>query len=178
MAAAGGVAALALAFALAPPLVERAHSVVSDVSQNRLRIWRTSLGMIAARPLLGSGFGTFGQAYAQVKAPGMSPEPFAFDLALNIAVETGILGLLAALWVAVAAARTWAEQGRRAPPDHVGTPFRHLVSAMWIALLVDQIADNTLFSIGTSAAAWLLLALVVVPSGGAAEAASEDRARV
>jgi hypothetical protein len=28
--------------------------------------------------------------------------------------------------------------------------------------LVDQLADNTLFSISTSAALWLLLALVVV----------------
>jgi O-antigen ligase len=170
-AACGGAVVLALAFVLAPPLADRARSVLSDVSQNRIRIWHASLGMVAARPLLGTGFGTFGQAYARVKAPGMSPEPFAFDLALNLAVETGILGFLAALWVAIAAARAWAEQGRRAPPPEGGRaappgvdPFRHVLSAMWIALLVDQLADNTLFSVGTSAALWLLVALIVLPA--------------
>ncbi len=156
--AAGG-AALVLAGFLAPPLMGRMRTTASDVSQNRIVIWRTSLGMVAARPLLGSGFGTFGTAYDQVKRPQASPEPFAFDLALNLAVETGLLGLLAAVWVAVAAAREW----RRCRAAAESDPFRAVVPALWAGLLVDQLADNTLFSIGTSAALWLLLALLAVP---------------
>jgi hypothetical protein len=40
---------------------------------------------------------------------------------------------------------------------------RSIIAALWAGLLVDQLADNTLFSISTSAALWLLLAFVVVP---------------
>jgi O-antigen ligase len=135
---------------------------LSDVTGNRVQIWHTSLEMIAAHPLLGTGFGTFEAAYDGRKAPEMSSEPFAFDMGLNLAVETGLLGLLAALWVAFAAARAWRRTGRAGPPD----PLRDAIGAAWLALLVDQLADNTLFSISTSAGLWLLLAMIVIPVGG------------
>jgi len=159
---AGGLVALALAGAASPQLEPRLRDTLSDVSGNRLRIWHTSVEMIAARPLLGTGFGTFETAYDQRKDPAMSPEPFAFDMALNLAVETGLLGLLAALWVAVRAAREWHRRGRAAPPGV--DLLRVVIVATWLALLVDQLADNTLFSISTSAGLWLLLALVAVPA--------------
>jgi len=158
---AGGLVALALVGAASPQLGPRIRYTLSDVSGNRLRIWHTSLEMIAARPLLGTGFGTFETAYDQRKDPAMNSEPFAFDMALNLAVETGLLGLLAALWVAVRAAREWQRRGRAAPPG--ADPLQVVIVASWLALLVDQFADNTLFSISTSAGLWLLLALVAVP---------------
>ncbi len=161
---AAGLVVIALAGILAPQLGARIRTTVSDLSGNRLRIWHTSLKMIKAHPLLGTGFGTFEKAYGQVKAPEMSPEPFAFNLALNIAVETGILGLGAVLWIAAACAREWLHWGRSVPP---GTdPLRALIAALWVGLLVDQMADNTLSSISTSAGVWLLLALLVSPSVG------------
>lgn len=168
---AGGAAVVVLAGALVPPFAGRVRDTVSDVSRFRLVVWRTSLGMIAARPLLGTGFGTFQTAYDRVKPAQAMPEPFAYDLALNIAVETGFLGLLAALWVASTAVRGWTKQGERAragPGDGAGAPgagwFRAIVPALWIGLFVDQLADNTLFSISTSAALWFLLALTASPS--------------
>ncbi len=180
---AGGAVLLVVAVALTPSLMKRVRDTAFDVSHNRVLIWQTSLAMIGAHPLLGTGFGTFEQAYGRVKASDMSPEPFAFNLALNIATETGILGFLGALWVAVAAVRVW----RRAPggrAEKIRLPtaqslrklaprdadlLRPIISALWIGLLVDQFADNTLFSISTSAAVWLLLAFVVAspePSRG------------
>jgi putative inorganic carbon (HCO3(-)) transporter len=137
-----------------------------DVKGMRIRIWRTSLEMIADRPLLGTGFGTFERAYEHRRGPEMSPEPFAFDLWLNLAVETGLLGVAAAVGVAAAAVVAWtrAAPAARGPGPRGGTPdlWRPAVAAMWIALLLDQLADNTLFSISTSAALWLLLALTAV----------------
>lgn len=158
---AGALVLLLTIGALTPSIVKRVRATASDVSHNRLLIWRSSLGMIKAHPLLGTGFGTFETAYAQVKAPEMSSEPFAFNLALNIAAETGLLGLLGALWVVVTAVRLWRHEDRRAAPD--ADAMRPIVAALWIGLLVDQLADNTLFSISTSAGLWLLLALLVVP---------------
>ena len=162
-------AALAAAFvllvlggALTPQLTARVRYTVSDVSGNRFRIWQTSLRMIGARPLLGTGFGTFGQAYERWKDPGMSPEPFAFNLWMNVAVEIGLLGLLGALWVALTAVREWQARGRRGPPGV--DPMRPAITAVWVGLLVEQSADNALFAIGTSAVLWLMLALLVVPA--------------
>jgi O-antigen ligase len=147
--------------ALTPQLANRLPSTLSDVSGNRLRIWHASLEMIAARPLLGTGFGTFERAYGQRRAPGMSPEPFAFNLWLNLAVEIGLVGLAAALGVAIEAVRTWRRRLRSSLATALD-PWRPVLVGLWIGLLVDQFADNTLFSISTSAALWLLLALVVV----------------
>lgn len=156
---AGGAVALVLASAVTPQLHQRLRDTVTDVSGNRIRIWRTSLSMIRRHPVLGTGFGTFETEYERRKAPGMSPEPFAFNLALNIAVETGLVGFLGACWIGVAAVRAWWQQGRRAPP--LADPMRSVIAALWVGLLVDQLADNTLFSVSTSAALWLMLALLV-----------------
>jgi O-antigen ligase len=154
--------------AATPQLANRLRDTVTDVNSNRVQIWHTSLGMVAERPLLGTGFGTFQTAYDQHRRAAMSPEPFAFNLWLNLAVETGILGLAAALWVAARAILAW----RRQPGDHSAKASlvagdelgRSIIAALWAGLLVDQFADNTLFSISTSAALWLLLALVFVPA--------------
>jgi O-antigen ligase len=157
-AVAGGLALLVLAAAVTPQLRARLGDTVQDVSGNRLRIWRTSVGMIAEHPYLGTGFGTFETAYEAKKDPKMSPEPFAFNLWLNLAVETGLLGLAAVLWIAGTAVREWMRA-----EDRFTDPLRTVIGALWIGLLVDQFADNTLFSISTSAGLWLLLALLVVP---------------
>ncbi len=151
-----------------PQLANRLQHTLSDVAGNRVQIWRTSFGMIAEHPLLGTGFGTFQTAYDQHRAAAMSPEPFAFNLWLNLVVETGILGVAAALWVAIAAMLAWRreQQGDRESDQNARVPGdfgRPVVAALWVGLLVDQFADNTLFSISTSAALWLLLALVLVP---------------
>jgi O-antigen ligase len=148
-----------------PQLANRLRDTVSDVEGNRVRIWQTSARMIAQRPVFGTGFGTFQTAYDRYRAPTMSPEPFAFNLWLNLAAETGTLGLAAALWIALEAVRAWRRQGAKGAWEGQETaPFgRHVVAALWIGLLVDQFADNTLFSISTSAALWLLLALLMVP---------------
>lgn len=166
--AAAAVAGLVLLVGIAaatPQFAYRLRHTVEDVAGNRVRIWHTSFQMVAARPALGTGFGTFQTAYDRRRPAGSSPEPFAFNLWLNLAVETGLLGLGAALWVGVAALHAWRsgrghEHGAAAGPAY---PWRPVVAALWAGLLVDQFADNTLFSISTSAALWLLLALLAVP---------------
>jgi len=157
---AGGLVIVALATAATPQFMGRLRYTVSDVSHNRIQIWRESFDMVQAHPVLGTGFGTFEREYARHKGPAMSSEPFAFNLALNLAVETGLLGLLAALWVAFAAFRIWRSADQRSPS---AKSLRSLTGALWLGLLVNQLADNTLFSISTSAGLWLLLAMTIAP---------------
>lgn len=163
------------AMKISPPLVTRWINVTHDFDTNRSKVWGTSLQMVAASPWLGTGFGTFEAAYSARITRDESREPFAFNLALNLAVETGLLGLYAAVWVAVVAVGEWRRQGRG--PGAAGDASRPVIVAAWVALLADQMLDNTLFSIGTSAALWLLLALLVVPAADARSEAARDRVR-
>ena len=72
----------------------------------RMLIWEGTLRMIAAHPFLGSGPGSFQVAYPQYRIPEYFRNPHAVDATahahnefLEIAAETGILGLGAFLWV-------------------------------------------------------------------------------
>jgi hypothetical protein len=44
--------------------------------------------------------------------------------------------------------------------------MRAVIPAMWIGLLIDQLADNSMNAVNTSVAFWLLLALSVSPRLG------------
>jgi len=72
----------------------------------RVLIWEGTAKMIAAHPLQGSGIGSFQAAYPRYRLPEYFANPHAVDSTahahnefLEIAAETGILGLLAFLWV-------------------------------------------------------------------------------
>lgn len=62
-------------------------------------LWQDTLRMIRARPLLGSGLGTFQFVYPQFRNPRLIAFfEFAHQEYLQIASETGILGLAAFFW--------------------------------------------------------------------------------
>ena len=143
-----------------PPLWMRLRDSLRGDFHDRILIWQTSMRMIRSRPWLGTGFGTYFDAYNRWKGTTAQPKPFAHDLPLNLAVENGVLGLAAALGIAVTAITVWARQPRLAgAPD----PMSAVVPAMWIGLLIDQLADNSMNAVSTSVAFWLLLALSVSP---------------
>jgi O-antigen ligase/Flp pilus assembly protein TadD len=69
----------------------------------RFELWRAAADMISARPLLGGGLGTFGYLLHQVP----DPNPYGPDMyynsahngLINVAAESGLLGLAAGLWL-------------------------------------------------------------------------------
>jgi len=96
-------------------LFERLGTLDQDADM-RLEVYRQTLDLIAERPLLGFGAGTFEDAFKAVKADPISPEvtfDTAHDLYLELMTELGIPATLALLLVvlipalscAVAAAR-------------------------------------------------------------------------
>ncbi len=80
-----------------PDLRERLFSSF-DLSANsdRLNLWKTSLRMIAERPLLGVGPGLFKENFEQFKVPGKYDAiGHAHNDYLNLTATSGLLGLLA-----------------------------------------------------------------------------------
>lgn len=87
----------------------------------RFELWRAALEIVANRPLVGGGPGTFGYLFHQVP----DFDPFAKDVFhshahngyVNVAAETGLPSLLVGLWlIAVVAMVAW--KGSRNLDDH------------------------------------------------------------
>ncbi|HIK14314.1 MAG TPA: putative bicarbonate transporter, IctB family [Leptolyngbyaceae cyanobacterium M33_DOE_097] len=101
----GGLAVVILAAMLVvPTLRDRALSIFAgrgDSSNNfRINVWQSVLQMIKARPILGIGpgnnaFNLIYPAYQRTRFSALS----AYSIILEVAVETGIIGLTCFLWL-------------------------------------------------------------------------------
>jgi O-antigen ligase len=68
-------------------------------------IWRACLPLLDLHPLRGTGLGTFGFYYAQVRTESITAGTFAHNDMLQLAIETGIGGAAIFLWFIVSAMR-------------------------------------------------------------------------
>lgn len=126
---------------------------------SRLAIWRAVPPMVARYPLLGSGLGTFPFVYAeQAGTPPDAPDnpPFAHNLLLNFAVETGLAGLLALFALLTAGVAAILARSQRAPSGSE----RHrsaLHLAATAAFLGHQMVDGTVMLAHIAVGLFLLL---------------------
>lgn len=70
--------------------------IISSLRAGRLARWGTALDHLKENPWLGEGFGRFGGAVAARRVPGSF---YVDNFYLKTAVECGIIGLLALLWL-------------------------------------------------------------------------------
>lgn len=76
--------------------------VASSQKAGRLALWQKGLDKFLQDPLFGSGFGTYGGAVAARRIPG---SVYTDNFYLKTAVESGLIGLLALLWLLASAFR-------------------------------------------------------------------------
>jgi len=134
--------------------VDDANFAVVD----RMAHWQAAVGMFAQNPVLGVGFGNYAPAYPLYNLPRWDEAlGHAHNYYLNIAAETGVLGLLAylflwasALWQAWRAVRISSGWQRGAAAGLLG---------MIIALSLHNAFDN-LFVHGMAAQVGIGLGLV------------------
>ena len=104
------------------PALSGTSAGVDAALTGRLDIWTTSLRMFAAHPVNGVGVRGFRYAYPAVATPGdhfLTMEKcadgegacHAHQVVLEVATETGIIGLLAWLAAVILAVRTWWRAG-------------------------------------------------------------------
>ncbi len=133
----------------------------AEANRSRLIIWRAIPPMVADHPLLGTGYGTFVQAYPRYRLPEATElhPPFAHNLWLNFAAETGLVGLAALLVlcaVGVRAAWLWVQ---RSPPSSEGRGAAVAVFAALLVLLTTQMFDGSVMSVHLGFGFLALLAL-------------------
>jgi O-antigen ligase len=125
----------------------------------RLSLWRSALNLLAHHPLLGGGLSGFQSSVQPYRDPAYREaliDPH--NLFLNFWSETGLLGLLAFVWLSVVAVR-YVARGVRG-----GSGSRALsigVGAALLAVLVHGLLDVPYFKNDLALVFWVLLAVQV-----------------
>jgi len=126
--------------------------------------------LFADKPLTGVGFGHFVDAvFERQRDPatlvGMSTGVLvAHNLFLNMAAETGVLGLAATIAIFVLIYRQSRQLYRKLPPTAGGWLCRDFVALFWVALvnyLTASMFRDTLWDVFANALFWSLAGLVV-----------------
>ena len=156
--------AAALALSRLPPIASRlGHEVDFQDPNNslaqRARLWGATLRMLRDHPLFGSGLSGFRRAVAAYGEPQSAAEDVIYphNIVLNAWTETGILGLVAFVWLLVQAVRVsimgWRSAERAWRPLHLG-----VVLAVG-AIVVHGLVDVPYWKNDLSVEFWALLAL-------------------
>lgn len=135
----------------------------ADANLYRKEIWQAALGMIRDRPLFGHGLTTFMSVYPKYGKDyyflNLGLIPYAHNCYLQIAAETGIVGLITFLWLigkfffySIASLK-----------KRIKDKFYHAVlsgiSAGIIVTLVHSAVDTNLYSLQLSVLFWVMLGL-------------------
>ncbi len=121
-----------------------------DLVQNlpRSQIWQANLDMIAARPLLGWGYGN----YRKFRDPFYERHPqanhtgHAHNTFLQIAVDSGLLGLAAFLFFFWSLLRVGWETYRRIPPED--EPYRSIILGAFLSIIGFLVGGLTQHNFG------------------------------
>jgi O-antigen ligase len=133
---------------------------VSEIGKtDRWMMWQAALGMIRDRPLLGHGVNTFMANYLDYWVGGERQPRYAHNCYLQVAAETGILGLAAFGWLLVLLLRRVLEGLQAlAPPERLR--LLGLVGAL-VAFLVQAGLDTNFYSLRQAALFWTLAGVAI-----------------
>ncbi len=154
----GAALCLALtALAAFPPARARLGSSLS-LTQNadRVFLWSRALEIVRDHPLTGVGFGNYQNVcsrYYDRVDPSFFMRTWAHCSPLSLLAETGPLGLLAALWLAVAAVRALSTNLRE------GSPYALGALAALAGLFTAGLAHDLIYDTKVMYPLWLALAL-------------------
>jgi O-antigen ligase len=134
-------------------------ATLSDMgTKDRLHMWQAALRMIQDRPILGQGVNTFMANYLDFWVGGERQPRYAHNCYLQIAAETGLIGLAAFAGMIVAASRrVWSALRVKAA---AATLLAGLAAGL-LAFLVHAGYETNFFSMRQAALFWTLGGLAV-----------------
>ena len=139
-------------------------SFFSDAgAQERGVMWSTAYGMIRERPLLGMGINTFMSNYLHyVTGPNQGPS-YAHNCFLQIAAETGLVGLGLFFWFLCSLTALPLASLRQLNKHPIYPSVASLLAAL-MAFLVKSAFDTNLYALRQAALFWTLAGLTVALS--------------
>lgn len=162
----GGGAALLVGIVALPPLRDRVLSIFAgrrDSSNNfRINVWIAVIDMIRDRPFLGIGPGNdaFNAIYPLYQQPRFNALS-AYSVVLEIAVEAGLLGVMAFLWLmTVTLGQAWRIlQKLRETQDRTAYWLMGAIATQG-AMLTHGLVDTIWYRPQVSTLWWMMLAIV------------------
>ncbi|HET9781673.1 MAG TPA: O-antigen ligase family protein [Candidatus Dormibacteraeota bacterium] len=161
-----GAAAVAFAvFAAVPPIFRRIdielHNVYGNTVQSRIDLWTAAIKLLEHRPVFGAGLSGFQERaapyYTHLHTQANFIDPH--NIVLNFWVETGLLGLIAFVWITFVAVqiswRGWTSSAMNWRPYHLG------VLLALIAVVVHGMVDVPYFKNDLSLEFWTIVAISV-----------------
>jgi O-antigen ligase len=158
----GALAALLVLSLGVPPVrhriaVEFEPDNPNNTVSRRIWLWRSTLSMLARRPLFGGGLSGFKTSVEPYRDPRYTEDLiYPHNLALNLWSETGLLGLFAFAWLLVAGFRASLRALRGDPWVRA---FGIGVLAVLVAIVVHGLADVPYFKNDQALAFWALLGI-------------------
>ncbi|MGQ0550334.1 MAG: O-antigen ligase family protein [Armatimonadota bacterium] len=149
-ACAGATGAEGGALPVERPISTKIRSMGSlEANRNRLQLWKTVPRMVADHPLLGTGFGTFTQAFHRYRPADASDRdpPTAHNIFLNFAAETGVVGVAAFVGLCAVGLLSMWRWLARSPPASAGRAAAMAVLAALVTFLTNQLFDGTVLTV-------------------------------
>ncbi len=142
-------------------LIELQFNSSHNSASTRVALWRSTLGLLSHHPLTGAGLAGFKRALVPYRVA--TPRPastydaiFPHNIVLNFWVETGLVGLVAFVWLLVQVVRTGI-RGLRTDP------FTRAISigvlGVVVAIVVHGMVDVPYFKNDQALAFWAILGL-------------------
>lgn len=164
--AGGFIGAVLLAVLVVQPLRDRASSIFvgrGDSSNNfRINVWMSVIEMIKDRPILGIGPGNvvFNKIYPLYQRPRFSALS-AYSIFLEVAVETGLIGLTCFLWLLlVTFSQGWTQLNRLREVSSRQAFWLMGAIASLIGLMGQGMFDTVLYRPEINTLWWLMIALI------------------
>ncbi len=111
-----------------------------EISEQRVHVWKDSLGAIRDYPLTGTGFGTFTDAYKGYRTlPGNIVYTHAHNDYIELAVEGGVIAASLAAWFLISILSTYRQFLRRRDPFCIYLYLGGLTGL--VAILIHSITD-------------------------------------
>jgi len=161
--AAGGALALAFSHSVRERiLVEFRPGDPRNTLALRSSLWRSTLDMLAHKPIFGGGLSGFRQSIEPFRDPNYHEDLiYPHNLVLNLWSETGLLGLAAFTWLCAQLVRVALPLLRR---DAWRRALAIGLLGMLVAFVVHGIGDVPYFKNDQSLAFWALLAIPLAAS--------------
>jgi hypothetical protein len=151
------------ALAFVPPISHRilieTQNVYGNTVFSRLELWSAAVKLLEHRPILGAGLSGFQERVAPYYARAQTSANFIdpHNIVLNFWVETGLLGLIAIVWIFVTAFRVSWRGWRRGGPDW--QPYHLGVLLAMVAVVIHGMVDVPYFKNDLSLEFWTLIAI-------------------
>jgi len=127
----------------------------------RMEVWQRSIQMIKDRPLVGHGINTYMNIFQQYRWSTQIEPTYAHNCYLQLAVETGVLGLAAFLYLLSCFFKELLRGIDCKTPRQEGRPILVGLVCGIMAFLVHSFFDTSFYSLKLSVYLWIMIGIAV-----------------